>query len=224
MKQRGFTLLEVMIALTILAVMMAVGWGSFSQIAKAKQHFEAAQDRYREANVAMSRLSHDLSMASVSGSEDRAQLEPREFFVGETSGSIDTLRFTTFSHMTLYADANESDQTAVSYYAGPDRENSSKTSLYRREVRRIGNERQSALPGQTEVLFSDVEKVELSYWNVQNKDWQDTWSTQMVEGTIPHPPDRVKIELTFLDERGKEVSLMTEARVHVQEMLQFYEN
>ena len=37
-------------------------------------------------------------------------------------------------------------------------------------------------------------------------------------------PDRVKIQLSFLDDEGKEMTLTTQAKVHLAEMLQFITN
>ena len=213
-----------MLAIAILAFMMAVGWGTMVQTARAKRHFEAVEDRYREVRVALARMVRDLSMAYISANEDRSLMEPRTFFVGESSGSVDTVSFTAFAHTPLYADANESDQTVISYFAGPSREDRGRTDLLRREARRTGNEKLESLPGETEVLFSGVVGLELAYWNVQNQEWQDTWSTQAQDGVAPHPPDRVRLKLTFLDDRGKETNVVTEVRIHVQETLQFYAN
>ncbi|MBI4509990.1 MAG: prepilin-type N-terminal cleavage/methylation domain-containing protein [Deltaproteobacteria bacterium] len=219
---RGFTVIEVLVAVAILSLMLIIGWGTTSETIKARKHYEKIQDRYREVRVAMSRLARDLSMAFLSQNEDRNQLEPRTFFVGESSGDADSARFTTLSHTPLFADANESDQAVVSYYVASSRDDRSISHLYRRESRRLANEKPDTLPGEAEVIFTGVVKFKLSYWNAQDREWEDTWSTQSTGGSLPKPPDRVKISLTFLDERGKEVTFITETRVYMQELLSFH--
>jgi len=223
-RQGGFTLLEVMIATAILALMMVIAWSATSGAIRTKRGYQATQERYREVRVAMNRIARDLSMAYVSANEDRNQLEPRTFFVGESSGDFDTLRFSAFAHTPLYADAPESDQAAVAYYGAADPEDRGKTNLMRRETRRPGNERWDALPGDADVVLRDVVKFECKYWNVQTREWTETWSTQNTDGGAPKVPDRVRFTVTFLDERGKETSFMSEERIHVQETLLFYAN
>ena len=225
-RERGFTLVEVLVAVAVLAVMMIFAWGSISQTVRAKKVFGAVQDRYREARNAMTRIVHDLEMAYVSANEDRTQVETRTFFIGEASGDVQNLRFSSFAHTRLYADANESDQTVIAYFGGNDRDVRGQENIMRRENRRLSSpgERWDSTPGETDILFTDVKKLKFTYWDFRANEWKDTWSTQGVEGANGRIPDRIKIALTFLDENGKETTLTTEARLHLQEMLTFYAN
>ena len=225
-RQRGFTLVEVLVAVAVLAVMMIFAWGAISQTVRAKKVFGASQDRYREARNAMTRIVHDLEMAYVSGNEDRTQVETRTFFIGEASGDIQSLRFSSFAHTRLYSDANESDQTVIAYFGANDRDARGQENIMRRENRRLSGpgERWDSTPGETDILFTDVKKLKFTYWDFRGSEWKDTWSTQGVEGANGRIPDRIKIALTFVDENGKETTLTTEARLHLQEMLNFYAN
>jgi general secretion pathway protein J len=150
--------------------------------------------------------------------------DPRTFFIGEQSGDVSGLRFSSFAHQRLYADSNESDQTVVMYYSAPDRHNRQAVNLMRRESRRLANEKPDALPGDADVLFSTVGKLKLTYFDVKNNEWKDSWSTQGADASNGRLPDRVKISLSFLDDDGKELTLTTQAKVHVSEILQFFAN
>jgi len=222
----GFTLVELMVAIAVLAVMMVFAWGSITQSIRAKKVFGAVQDRYREARNALTRIVHDVEMAYISGNEDRTQVETRTFFIGEASGDVQSLRFSAFVHTPLYADANESDQTVVAYFGAADRDNRGPENVIRRENRRMANqgERWDSAPGESEVLFTDVKKLKFTYWDVRASEWKDSWSTQGVEGAAGRVPDRVKVALTFLDENGKEITLSAEARIYLQEALVFFAN
>src|SRR5262249_30677672 len=116
-RTKGFTLIEVMIAVGVLALMMVIAWGTVVQTMRANKHFGAVQDRYREARNALAKMVSDIQTAYVSSNEDRTQQEPRTFFIGDASGDINSLRFSCFAHTRLYADANESDQTVVAYFS-----------------------------------------------------------------------------------------------------------
>ncbi len=222
----GFTLVELMVAIAVLAVMMVFAWGSISQSVRAKIVFGAVQDRYREARNALTRIVHDLEMAYLSGNEDRTQIETRTFFVGEASGDVQNVRFSAFAHTPLYSDANESDQTVIAYYGASDRDNRGQENVIRRESRRMANqgERWDTAPGEADVLFTNVKKLKLTYFDVRANEWKDSWTTQGVEGSAGRVPDRVKVALTFLDESGKEITLTAQARIYLQEALNFYAN
>jgi general secretion pathway protein J len=59
----GFTLLEIMIALAILAFITTIMWGSFSQTVTNKRAVEAAQDRSHTVRVALLRMAREIEMA-----------------------------------------------------------------------------------------------------------------------------------------------------------------
>jgi general secretion pathway protein J len=220
----GFTLIEVLVAIAVLMMMMLIAWGAISQTTRAKTHFGQVEARNRAARAALARMVRDLESAYLSANEDRSLQDPRTYFVAESSGEVNRVRFSSFSHTKLYADANESDQTVVAYYPGTDPDNRQQTDLFRREARRPGIDRWDQLPGEAEPIFADIKRLHLSYWDPVNRDWKETWNTQGVEATANKLPDRVRIQLTYLDENGKEVTLTTQARIYLQEMVQFITN
>jgi prepilin-type N-terminal cleavage/methylation domain-containing protein len=222
----GFTLLEVLISLAILGFMLVIAWGTIISTTKAKRHFEAVQERYRNVRAAEARIERDLSMAFLTENEDSTSVEKRSFFVGESSMSYDTVRFATLAHQRLMADANESEQAYIHYFTGPDPDDKQLTHLYRRETRRLANpnERWDTVPGDTDVLISGISKFKLSYWNLADKEWEETWSTLSADGKQGKLPDRVRITLAFEDERGQEVTFVTQTRVYMTEVLKGYAN
>jgi len=227
-RARGFTLVEVMISIGILTLMMVIAWGTVIQTIGARKKFGAQMDRNREARLALGRIAHDLEMAYLSGNEDRTQQDTRTYFVGEASGDVQTVRFSAFAHTHLYADAAESDQTIIAYFPAPNPIDRRRTDLMRRESRRMagvaGVEKWDALAGEAEAVFTYVTKFKVSYWDPQNQEWKESWSTQSADQGGLKLPDRVRVQLTFLDDNGKEITLTTQARIYLQEVLQFYAN
>jgi general secretion pathway protein J len=227
-RDKGFTLIEVMIAVGVLALMMVIAWGTVVQTMRANKHFGAVEDRYREARNALAKMVADIQTAYISGNEDRTQQEPRTFFIGDASGDIGSLRFSSFAHTRLYADANESDQTIVAYFSGPDPFVRGQTDVMRRETRRMPNPQQGekwdSVAGETDILFAAASKLKITYFDNRDQSWKESWSSQGADGGANRTPDRVKISLSFVDEEGKEITLTTQAKVYMQEMLQFYAN
>jgi general secretion pathway protein J len=225
-REGGFTLIEVMIAVGVLCLMMAIAWGTVVQTMRANQHFGAVEDRYREARNALGRMVTDIESAYISQNEDTTQQERRTFFIGDNTGEVNSLRFSAFAHTRLYADANESDQTIVAYLSGPDPVNRGQTDVLRRETRRMPSTQQGekwdSIAGSTDVLFAGVSKLKIAYFDSRDASWKESWSTLGVEGSANRMPDRVRISLSFVDEDGKEITLTTQAKVYLQEMLNFY--
>ena len=139
--QRGVTLIEIMIAVAITAVMGVMVMGAFQRIYAAKELTEAQDERFSSAQVALSRISRELSQAFLSDHYDRKRFrEPSTIFRGKDGGERDDLLFATMSHARLVRDAKESDQAVVEYTVEPDPDRSGENVLFRREKARIDDD------------------------------------------------------------------------------------
>ena len=135
-REQGLTLVEIMIAMAIMALMMMLAWTTIHSAGDARGDFEAIEDRNSEVRVAMARMVNDLESSYLSKNENQ-NLDNRRTLM---KGKNDEITLSTFSHTPMWADANESDQTVVRYYVDQDRR-LGKQSLFRRELRRTSNER-----------------------------------------------------------------------------------
>jgi len=209
---RGFTLMEIMIAVAITALMGAMISMAFQTGFHAKEVVEAEADHYRMLRVAMNRMAREIGSAYVSDRYDgrryRDQNDRPTNFVGEE----DRLLFTTFAHQRMYTDAKESDQAVVEYFVQQSSEQGAngRNDLMRRVNPNV--EGRMDRGGTTDVLFEGVKKLELAYWDSERKEWEDEWDTKRLEQKSKLPT-RVRITLVALDENGKEVSYTTQTRV-----------
>jgi len=217
--KRGFTLIEVMVAVSILAIVTTLTWASFKQTFATKSAIEAQAGRYRTVRLALERMARELSMVYVSQNEDTSQPERRTRLVGKHHGDIDEVLFSYFGHQRLYADANEADTALVYYYAGRDRDDSRKTNLMRRETRRLSYLKVDEQAGEADIVCDDVIKLKLDYYDKRDKVWRDEWVTTSLDGQPDRLPSKIRITLTVRDERGKEVPFQTEVRVAMSEPL-----
>lgn len=216
----GFTLIEVMLALAILAFITTIMWGSFSQTVTSKRAIEAAQDRLHTVRVALMRMSREVEMAYLSASENTALANKRTFFAGSSRADVDELSFSSFAHQRLRAGLAEGDTTIITYYGERDPDDRRVTNLMRRETRRLQAEDPKLLTGEAYVLCPDVSKVKFSYYDFKKKEWQGEWSTLNATGT-QYMPTHVRITLTVIDERGQEVSYATDARIQMTEKVDY---
>lgn len=216
-RERGITLVELMISMAVLGLMMVLAWTTINSAANARTDFEAIEDRNSEVRVAMARVVHDLESAYLSHNENEL-LDNRRTMM---KGKDDELTFSTFSHSPMWSDANESDQTIVKYYVDTDRRDQGQRSLFRREQRRPSNERLDSEPGDIDVLLRGVESLEIEYWDWNDNDWQSSWDSTKGDGEKDRLPVRIKITVEYKNPRGDKLKLSTQARILMQEALRY---
>jgi len=211
-RARGFTLMEVMVAVAITALMGTVVAMAFQTGLTAKESVETDADRYRQVRVAMNRMAREIGSAYVSDRFDlkrfRDQNDRPTNFVGES----DKLLFTTFAHQRLYTDVKESDQAVVEYFMEPSDDRAAKGRL---DIKRRANtnvDDRMDRGGTTDVLFEGAKKLEFEYWNSEKKEWDDEWDTRRTEQKSILPT-RVRMTITAVDETGKEARYSTQTRI-----------
>ena len=218
--QGGFTLLEVMLAITIMGFISALLWGSFSQTANIKLRTEAGQDRVHAARVAMMRMTRELEMAYMSNSFNISLQERRTMFIGAPHANFDELRFSWFGHQRLRADSAESDTAVVMYYTEPDPVDHRSMNLIRRETRRLEQKDPKTIPGEAYILCADVTRVKFQYYDYKKKEWKEEWSTMGADG-LTYLPTHVRVTLGLNDERGREVTYTSAARIQMTEAVDY---
>jgi general secretion pathway protein J len=209
------TLVEIMVAIAIMAIVSTLVWSGFSQTSRNKARVEGQLDRYHVIRVALERMTRELSMAFVS-----AQLNPNPAlqhvltaFVGTDRGHRDRLDFTSFSHRRLIRDSHESDQNELSYFVTDHPDDSSRMVLARREQNRIDDKPQEG--GRSMILVDEVEGFDLEYLDPLSGEWLRTWDTTQAAMQPNRLPSQVKIMLTVPDpmDPDEEQTFVTRATI-----------
>ncbi len=212
--RRGFSLLEVMIAIAITAVIGAMAAGVFQQVDHASTVARDQGERYAGARLALTRLSRELSMAFISEHYDRARFRDRPTLF---KGDGEKLLFTTMSHVRLVQDVKESDQAVVEYLVERDPA-SNEDALFRREKARIDDEADRG--GRKDLVATHVKALSLRYWDLKRKEWVREWSTRSPE-KLNELPTRVRIELEVKLADGRTEKFTTQARIAITAPLEF---
>ena len=209
---RGFTLMEVMVAVAITAFIGTIVSMAFSTNFRAKEVVEGEAERYRMVRVALNRMTREIGSAFVSDRYDPKRYRDANDRPTNFVGERDRLLFTTFAHQRLYTDSKESDQAVVEYFVESSTEKGARgrQDLKRRVNPNIGERMDRG--GTTDVLFENVKKIEFEYWDSEKKQWDDEWDTRRAERKSILPT-RVKIVLIAIDETGKEAKYTTQTRV-----------
>jgi general secretion pathway protein J len=141
--------------------------------------------------------------------------------IAKSSSPVPDIRFSTLGHRVLWADANESDQTVIQYLAHNNAEHSGQVDWIRREQRRPSNLPPEEEPADYDVLVHDIQSVKIELWNWKAFEWQDTWDTTQADAQRGWLPSRVRITLTVKNADGRDIKLSTQARILMQEPLNF---
>lgn len=216
---RGFTLLEVMIAVTVLAMIGGLTWKAFDSAWDLKQRVEKAEDRDQTIRAALDRIGREASMTFLSEHYDhkRYRERPTFFKLRDGRGEAD-LTITSFAHERLHTDAKESDQAIFEYKL--DRDEDGNTSLFRRVKPIIDEEYERG--GERAALADNVLKFSVEAWDPKEREWREEWDSNSPErtGAVLVPP-RIRIAITFKDEQGKERTWSTQARIVLGQPLDF---
>lgn len=213
-RARGFTLVEVLIAVGITATIGVMTVGSLRQVDRASEVARAQNERYAAARLALTRLSREISMAFLSDNYDAKRFRDRPtLFVGRE----DELLFTTFAHQRLHRDAKESDQAVVEYTLDSDPDHAGEQALFRRAKPRIDDEPDRG--GRRDLVADRVRSLRLQYWDEKRRDWVREWTTRSTEHER-ELPRRVRIELEAALADGRIEKFVTEARIELRASLE----
>jgi type II secretion system protein J len=203
-RARAFSLIEIMVAAGLLAIIGALMMTSLTSSIDAKEAVDSTSNRYHLVRAAMSRMVDEISMAYLSA--HRADVEPRAVtgFLGEH----DKLNFTAFGYVPRVEDEKKSDQRQLAYYLDTD-PRSQTESLFRREQANLDDKFDEG--GRALVLLPNVREIEFKFWDPQKDDWSEKWDAAGTEaGRLP---TRVRIKLVVVMEDGTELPFVTQTKL-----------
>ena len=210
---RGFTIIEVLISISILVMIMTLLYGSFSVSLRAPDEIGSIQDRYLAIGRAMNRMAREISGAYISMHYNPLYEDsPKTIFKLKDN----RLDFTAFVHLKMVKDANESDQAEISFFVEEDEEDNSVQHIMRRESPMINFDPEHG--GMIYKLLDDVIELEIRAWN--GEEWVEEWDTTKVE-YLNRFPERIKIEVTIYDENGERRTFVTQTKVKLSQPLKF---
>lgn len=168
----GFTLLEVMIAVGLVAVIAMLMYQSISITMKSRDRIARVEELNHSAQVMLTHIKADLSMAYLSNHVSPEDPAFETLFDGREDGVV----MTTFSHERRRRGARESDQALVEYRMG---RLDGTDVIFRREKAVLDQDPEAG--GVEEVIVERVREFKLSYWDEEDEDWVDEWKVEMEE-------------------------------------------
>jgi general secretion pathway protein J len=212
-RPRGFTLIEVMIAVGITSFMGVMVMGAFQRAYAAKELTEGQDERFASARVTLTRMAREVSQAFLSDHYDHKRFrEPPTLFRGKDGGQRDDLLFATMSHDRRARDAKESDEAVVEYTVESDPDHAGEQVLFRREKALIDEAPERG--GAKSIVCEHVTTFDVEYWDWKQQEWAREWVTNSAERSN-QLPTRVKMKLGLKMPDGKERFFETQARVAI---------
>jgi len=183
MNQKGFSLIEVLIAAALLAMMGGVLFTSLTSALNVTEKAEGISTRHHLIRQALARMSSEMTMAYMSANRNPQNLVVDTQFRGDKN----QVSFVAFGGLTHKQDAKESGEREISYFIQDG-------NLMRREKANPGK----ALwkEGKAKLVCPKVDKLALKYWNMQTNAWDSIWKTENQDYRTATLPLRVQIELS----------------------------
>jgi general secretion pathway protein J len=219
---RGMTLIEVVVAMGILAMVAVLIHGVIDSLSRGKKAEGMRTDRAHEGREALQRMVRDLSGAYISlhVPDVQALLTERTAFVGRTSIPFDRIDFTAFAHRRTVRDSHESDQAEVGYFVVSDPDAPETMDLVRREQTPIDLDPLKG--GIVDVVAENVAEFHLRYLEPQTGQWLDTWDSMQTTGQPNRLPLEVSIRLVLKGVGdGQPYAYTTKVMLPIQQPLSF---
>jgi len=199
-KRRGLTLIEIVVALAIMALIGSISAGTLSSSIGALDAMEEASGSTRTARIALRRISRALELAYLTPNRTAVNTY-QTVFVGKDEGDEDQLWFASLSHQRKIRDSRECDQTEITLFTEEDPENSNTNVLYIREAPRIDQYPDQG--GRPMPIARGVTRFDLRYLDGTTGEWKDEWDTGGSEtpNRLPRAV-QVVLELTSKDPQG----------------------
>lgn len=184
-KQRGFTLIEVMIALFIFTIMMSIAGVGLWTVMKTKQRLEIRSQQLQQLQIAMLLLGQDISQA-VNRAIMNERGETQTSFLG-TFKNNPYLEFTHLGYSNPLINLNQSSLQRVAY------------EFKNKQLLRITwpvLDRAPTTTPTTYPILNQLEHLRIRYL-AANKQFYDSWPPPVPNYSIVQLPLPQAVEMTF---------------------------
>ncbi|MDD3815616.1 MAG: prepilin-type N-terminal cleavage/methylation domain-containing protein [Desulfocapsaceae bacterium] len=206
-RSSGFTLLEILMAISIFAIVVSLAYGSYRATFLIIDTTESQTEIYNKASIAMDRISSDLGSLYLGTSG---------FLQGKTQNignkEADTIRFTSTAHLILNKNEQAAGYATISYTVEEDPETKT-LRLFRLDKAFLPIESDEPDTKRGLLLCDGLEEVQIIY-HLSQGEQRDNWDSKEIQksdSNAPKLPDRIEISLLFMgqDEEAQPIRFTT---------------
>jgi prepilin-type N-terminal cleavage/methylation domain-containing protein len=249
--QRGFTMIEVLISVALLASMSALAWAAVSNMFRAQEAFNARTERDLIVRNALARITNEIAAAYLAGPDQGGEQVPgqeldptqitEEMRVRSNQapyqfgmiGRRDRIDFTSFGYVRKRDDEAAGHHAEIGYSVrnGRDDQGNFVRQLVRREDTTVDDNLTRG--GVSFVLIPEIQSLSISYWDagevkvgtareVAQGRWVNEWDTTRRD-YAGRLPHRVRVEITLppLFEGSSDEVYTTQVQIPITEVLEF---
>lgn len=208
-REKGFTLIEVLVAVTLLAVISFLVFQAMGSSTASKERFEKREEVFRSASLALERVSRDLAMAilvsdpELLGVSSSGEQMTKSVFIGANNGDQDKLTFDTLSHIRYLKDVKESDRAEVGWFLEPEEERTGLFVLKKREASPPDAEPEDG--GIVMSVLDGVKELNFRYYDLNKGEYGDEWDTTKSDfaNKLPRAVEVVLVIQDPIDDEGE---------------------
>ena len=209
--REGFTLLEILLAMSIFAIVLSTLYTAYTGTFRNVDETESQADIYRMARIALERIAEDLESAYIPpwavGPETEGETKQAAPFVGETAQisdrSADTLLFLSRAHLVFDEEEVDTTVARISYDVRQSEEDEEIFLLYRSDTPGFEEGPEQGTGGL--ILCDGLHAVNFTYYDDEGRGY-DRWDSTNEEFK-DRLPVMVSIVLEFVDKRNPEAPL-----------------
>ncbi len=199
----GFTLIEVMIALSILTFMAASIYTIMRNATDMQEEERARSDMHTMGRNAMERMRKEIAAAFLSVNETEYW---KTEFKAVDRNPIDELDFVSRSHEKHYPDVREGDLAEIGYRSEEDEGGGAFRTLLHREATLVDDDPDRG--GVTLAMCHHVRELNFRFYDETKEEWKEEWDTEGSD-TPGRLPRAVEIRLELEDEEGRTATFVT---------------
>ena len=215
-RQRGFTLVELLLAISILALVISVTYSALNGIIETKVILEDQREARQIANATLVRLTRELQLAYEGIPRLPPRNEPKKRFHSSDNvlGEVDNMGGTKFSKITFIAlsggqyipDGGTHAGIVQITYSVRENPEADLGDLENRTYLLVREERPYIRPPEKayekEMIFpvtEDLVGFNLRYYDSDQQSWHDTWGEESRDGV----PALIQFSLQIRSPRGR---------------------
>jgi general secretion pathway protein J len=195
MREKGFSLIEVLVALSITSILVVSVYFSFSNVLVGRAKIKEITEKERRIYFTLELIRNDIKNAFLSANKGVPEETHKTIFKSVDDDPVSHITFTSLNHIKMASGVKQCDQTEIEYYGeNVDGENV----FFRRESLWIDEFPERG--GNVYPVFSGFKKLTFEYWKESSKEWIPEWNTESADYFNALPP---KIKITMLVEEGE---------------------
>lgn len=202
--RQGFTLLEVLISVAILAMISVLSWQSMLSMMGSQDIADDRDEMVHALRVTFDKLFTDLSQAFLVGQAHKGVKQASQpAFIGKKEG----LEFASFAGRRYFAAGVGGDQCEIGYTLETSEEAPGTFTILRRQAELIDDKPEEG--GKAYPLLSGVKQVQFEFYDPKTKEWAPEWDSTQIS-KHDRLPRAVRVSLTMEDrEKGQAVGEST---------------